>query len=121
MLVVAAFGARGETGMAFDTDIFNSLRMNVIALAEVVGALFITQADFLRRPLGTVRLTGGQWGLALLRGRRAAPPGREAGKWTARRTTSARRAASAGSMTRIGNQTETAPMKTARTPRSYHT
>jgi hypothetical protein len=69
----------------------------------------------------TVRLTGGQWGLALLRGRRAAPPGREAGKWTARRTTSARRAASAGSMTRIGNQNETAPMKTARTPRSYHT
>jgi hypothetical protein len=74
MLVVAAFGARGETGTAFDTDIFNSLRMNVIALAEVVGALCITQADFLRRPLGTVRLTGGQWGIALLRGRRAAPP-----------------------------------------------
>ena len=49
MLVVAAFGARSETGMAFDTNIFNSLRMNVIALAEVAGALLITQADFLRR------------------------------------------------------------------------
>jgi hypothetical protein len=61
MLVVAAFGARGETEMAFDTNILNSSRMNVIALAEAVGALLITQADFPRRLLGTVRLTGGQW------------------------------------------------------------
>jgi hypothetical protein len=60
MLVVAAFGACSETGMAFDIDIFNSLRMNAIALAEAPGALLITQGDFLRRLIGTVRLTGGQ-------------------------------------------------------------
>jgi P-type Ca2+ transporter type 2C len=103
MLVVAAFGARGETGMAFDTDIFNSLMMNVIALAEAAGAFLITQADFLRRLLGTTSLTARQWRLAFL----AAVVlllGWEAGKWTARRITSARRATGAGSMTRMGNQ-----------------
>jgi hypothetical protein len=91
MLVVAAFEARSETEIAFDTNILNSSRTNVIALAEAVGALLITQADFPRRLLGTVRLTGGQWGLALF----AAIVlllGWEADKWIARRTTSARRA-----------------------------
>ena len=92
MLVVAAFEARSETGTAFDTDIFNSSRMNVIALAEIAGAFLITQADFMQRLLGTTRLTGGQWGLAFL----AAVVlllGWEAGKWIARRRTHAKRAA----------------------------
>ncbi len=91
MLVVAAFEARSETGTAFDTDIFNSSRMNLIAVAEVAGAFLITQADFLRRLLGTVQLTAGQWGLAFL----AAVVlllGWEAGKWIARRTIRAKRA-----------------------------
>jgi P-type Ca2+ transporter type 2C len=85
MLVVAAFEARNETETAFDTDIFNSSRMNVIALAEIAGAFLITQADFLRRLLGTAPLTGGQWGLAFL----AAVVLLlcwEAGKWIARRS-----------------------------------
>jgi P-type Ca2+ transporter type 2C len=92
MLVVAAFEARSETGTAFDTDIFNSSRMNVIALAEIAGAFLITQADFMQRLLGTTRLTGGQWGLAFL----AAVVlllGWEAGKWIARRRAHAKRAA----------------------------
>ena len=66
MLVVAAFEARSETETAFDTDIFNSSRMNLIAVAEIAGAFLITQADFLQRLLGTAQLTATQWGLALL-------------------------------------------------------
>ena len=88
MLVVAAFEARSETESAFDTDIFNSSRMNLIALAEVAGAFLITQADFMQRLLGTAQLTATQWGLALL----AAVVlllGWEAGKWIARRRTPA--------------------------------
>ena len=96
MLVVAAFEARSETGTVFDTDIFNSSRMNVIAVAEVAGAFLITQADFMNRLLGTTQLTAAQWGLALL----AAVVlllGWEAGKWIARRRTPAQRpAVSAG-------------------------
>ena len=91
MLVVAAFEARSETGTAFDADIFNSSRMNVIAAAEVAGAFLITQADFMQRLLGTARLTGAQWGFAFL----AAVVlllGWEAGKWIARRRSRAQRA-----------------------------
>jgi Ca2+-transporting ATPase len=40
--------------------------MNLIALAEFAGAFLITQADFMRRLLGTTRLTARQWGLSLL-------------------------------------------------------
>ena len=64
MLVVAAFEARSETGTAFDTDIFNSSRMNLIAVAEVAAAFLITQADFMQRLPGTAQLTAAQWGFA---------------------------------------------------------
>jgi P-type Ca2+ transporter type 2C len=90
MLVIAAFEARSETESVFDRDIFNSSRMNLIALLEIAGAFLITQADFMQRLLGTTRLTGGQWGLSLL----AAVIlllGWEAGKWIARRRTAAGR------------------------------
>ena len=92
MLVVAAFEARSETATAFDTDIFNSSRMNVIAAAEVAAAFLITQADFMQRLLGTTQLTAAQWGFAFL----AAVVlllGWEAGKWIARRRTRAEPAA----------------------------
>ena len=91
MLVVAAFEARSETETAFGADMFNSSRMNLIAVAEIAGAFLITQADFMQRLLGTTRLTGGQWGLAFL----AAVVlllGWEAGKWIARRSASTQRA-----------------------------
>ena len=66
MLVVAAFEARSETESIFGVDTFNSPRMNVIAVAELAGAFLITQADFMRRLLGTTLLTARQWGLCLL-------------------------------------------------------
>jgi magnesium-transporting ATPase (P-type) len=90
MLVVAAFEARSETETAFNTDTFNSSRMNLIALAEVAAAFLITQADFMQRLLGTAQLTARQWRLAFL----AAVVlllGWEAGKWIARRRTPAQR------------------------------
>jgi Ca2+-transporting ATPase len=89
MLVVAAFEARSETETVFTVDTFNSSRMNLIAGAEIAGAFLITQADFLRRLLGTAQLTARQWGLALA----AAVVlllGWEAGKWIARRRISAK-------------------------------
>jgi Ca2+-transporting ATPase len=66
MLVVAAFESRSETESVFTIDTFNSNRMNLIAALEVFGAWMITQADFLRRLLGTQALTTQQWALALL-------------------------------------------------------
>ena len=73
MLVVAAFEARSETVTAFDTDVFNSSRMNLIAAAEVAGAFLITQANFMNHLLGTTQLTAAQWGFAFSRRRRPAP------------------------------------------------
>jgi P-type Ca2+ transporter type 2C len=92
MLVVAAFEARSEKDTAFDAGIFNSSKMNVIAVAEIAGAFLITQANFMNRLLGTAQLTAAQWGFAFL----AAVLlllGWEAGKWIARRRTRAERAA----------------------------
>ena len=91
MLVVAAFEARSETATAFDTDIFNSSRMNVIAAAEVAAAFLITQADFMQRLLGTVRLTAAQWGWAFLAAVVLLLVW-EAGKWIARRRAPAQHA-----------------------------
>jgi Ca2+-transporting ATPase len=88
MLVVAAFEARSETGTAFDADIFNSSRMNLIAVAEVAGAFLITQANFMNHLLGTVQLTAAQWGFALLASG-VLLLGWEGGKWIARRRTPA--------------------------------
>jgi P-type Ca2+ transporter type 2C len=84
MLVVAAFEARSETGTIFSADTLNSSRMNMIALAEIFGAFLITQADFLRRLLGTTRLTAQQGGLAVVAAV-ALLVLWELGKWVARR------------------------------------
>ena len=92
MLVVAAFEARSEKETAFDTGIFNSSKMNLIAAAEVAGAFLITQANFMNKLLGTTQLTAAQWGFAFL----AAVVlllGWEAGKLIARRTAVAGRPA----------------------------
>ncbi len=58
--------------------------MNKIALAELAGAFLITQADFLRRLLGTTPLTAQQGGLALSMAVLLLL-GWEIGKWVARR------------------------------------
>jgi P-type Ca2+ transporter type 2C len=95
MLVVAAFEARSEKDTAFDTSIFNSSKMNVIAAAEIAGAFLITQANFMNRLLGTAQLTAAQWGFAFL----AAVVlllGWEAGKLIARRRPRAGHAAASG-------------------------
>ncbi len=84
MLVVAAFEARSETESVFSADTFNSSKMNMIAVAEIAGAFLITQADFLRRLLGTTPLTSQQGGLALVMAV-VLLIGWEIGKWVARR------------------------------------
>ena len=84
MLVVAAFEARSETETVFTAGTFNSSRMNMIAVAELAGAFLITQADFLRRLLGTTPLTAQQGGLALSMAVLLLT-GWEIGKWVARR------------------------------------
>jgi Ca2+-transporting ATPase len=84
MLVVAAYESRSETASIFVSSTFDSRKLNWVALAEVLGAVLITGADFMRRILGTTQLTAQQWGLAL-----AAAVALllcwEAGKWLARR------------------------------------
>ncbi|HYB15785.1 MAG TPA: HAD-IC family P-type ATPase [Streptosporangiaceae bacterium] len=104
MLVVAAFEARSEKDTAFDTGIFNSSKMNVIAVAEIAGAFLITQANFMNRLLGTAQLTAAQWGFAFL----AAVVlllGWEAGKLIARRRSSTRRAAAPSTVTAASDRT----------------
>jgi Ca2+-transporting ATPase len=85
MLVVGAFESRSETASVFTTDTFNSAKMNWIALAEVAGGFLLTQADFLRRLLGTTALTTQQWALGLLAAI-ALLLAWEIGKWVARRS-----------------------------------
>ena len=58
--------------------------MNWIAAAETVGAVLVTQWDFLRRLLGTTELTAQQFGVALLSAV-ALLAAWEAAKWVARR------------------------------------
>jgi Ca2+-transporting ATPase len=65
MLVVAAYECRSERGTIFTSETFDSAKLNWIALAEVSGAILLTQWDFLRRLLGTTQLDTQQWGLAL--------------------------------------------------------
>jgi Ca2+-transporting ATPase len=66
MLIAAAFESRSETGTVLTLDTFNSAKLNWTAAAEFVGAILITQWDFLRRLLGTQDLTAQQFGIALL-------------------------------------------------------
>ena len=82
MLVVSAFEARSETETVFTADTLNSSRMNLIALAEIIGSFLITQADFLRRLLGTTPLTAQQGGLAVVSAV-VLLAGWEVGKWIA--------------------------------------
>ena len=88
MLVVAAFEARSETGTALRRRTPSTARkMNMIAVAEVAGAFLITQADFMRRLLGTDAADRRAVGAS-----RFSPPSCcsscwEAGKWIARRRT----------------------------------
>jgi Ca2+-transporting ATPase len=84
MLVVAAYECRSETASVLTTDTFNSRRMNWIAAAETVGAVLVTQWDFLRRLLGTTELTAQEFGVALLSAV-ALLVAWEAAKWVARR------------------------------------
>jgi Ca2+-transporting ATPase len=66
MMVAAAYECRSETGSVLTTETFNSRRMNLIAGAEALGAVLVTQWDFLNRLLATVQLSAQQFGLALL-------------------------------------------------------
>jgi Ca2+-transporting ATPase len=66
MLVVAGYHSRSESASVFTLDTFDSRKLNLVAAVEVLGAILITQWDFLQRLLGTTRLTAQQWGLALL-------------------------------------------------------
>jgi Ca2+-transporting ATPase len=66
MMVAAAYECRSETGSVLTTETFNSRRMNLIAGVEALGAVLVTQWDFLNRLLATVQLSAQQFGLALL-------------------------------------------------------
>jgi Ca2+-transporting ATPase len=88
MLIVAAFESRSETASVFTADTLNSRNLNVTALVEFVGAILLTQWDFLRRLLDTTALNAQQWGLALLSAILLLLAW-ELGKWIARRTAAA--------------------------------
>jgi Ca2+-transporting ATPase len=66
MLVVAAYESRSEKQSVFKASTFDNAQLNWTALAEVAGAVLLTQGYFLPRLLGATRLTAQQWGLGLL-------------------------------------------------------
>jgi len=66
MLIVSAYQARSVTGTTLTVETFDNRNLNLTAVAEVVLAVLITQADFLRNVFGTVQLSASQWGLAVL-------------------------------------------------------
>jgi len=84
MLIVAAFESRSDTDTVFTTATFNSRRMNRVAIIEFVGAILITQADFMTRLLGTKSLDAEQWAIGALAAVLLLIVW-EAGKWVARR------------------------------------
>jgi Ca2+-transporting ATPase len=84
MLVVAGYESRSETESVFRRDTFDSSKMNLVAVAEILGGILLTQWDFLRRLLGTEQLTAQQWGLSLAAAVLLLLTW-ELGKWIARR------------------------------------
>jgi Ca2+-transporting ATPase len=83
MLVASAYHCRSERGTILTTDTFNSRNLNLTALAEMIGAVLLTEWNFLNRLLGTTQLTAQQWGAALLAAVILIVVW-EAGKWIAR-------------------------------------
>ncbi len=65
MLVLAAFESRSISGSILVRETFDNPRMNWIGLAEIAGAIMITQMDLFNRLLGTVPLRHGQTLLAI--------------------------------------------------------
>jgi Ca2+-transporting ATPase len=65
MLVVAAYESRSLTLSSFTFETFDNVRMNWIAVAELLLAVMVTQMDVFNRLLGTTPLRNGQFGLAL--------------------------------------------------------
>jgi Ca2+-transporting ATPase len=84
MLVVAAYECRSERESILTPSTFDSAKMNWTALAEVIGALLLTQGYFLPHLLGATRLTAAQWCLGPLAAV-ALLLTWEVGKWIARR------------------------------------
>jgi Ca2+-transporting ATPase len=66
MLIVAAFECRSETDTVFRVSTFDSKQMRRVALGEFALAILSTQADFLRRLLGTTTLNMRQFRWALI-------------------------------------------------------
>jgi hypothetical protein len=62
----AALECRSETGTVLTTASFDSKQMNRAMLAEFVLAVLVTQADVVRRLLGTAQLNLRQFAWALL-------------------------------------------------------
>jgi Ca2+-transporting ATPase len=83
MLVAAAYHCRSERGTILTTDTFNSRNLNLTAVAEIIGAVLLTEWNVLNRLLGTTELTAQQWGAALLAAVILLVVW-EAGKWIAR-------------------------------------
>jgi Ca2+-transporting ATPase len=88
MLIVAGYESRSETETVFKSSTFDSRKLNLVAGIEFLGAVLITQWDFLNRLLGTTQLTARQWGLGLAAAVVLLLTW-EAGKWAARRSATA--------------------------------